>query len=201
MENVTKHFKKCDPKLFAAIKSNEWQTLIRTHDHFMGLCRIVIGQQVSVKAAASIFLKFTALFPRKRPTAKRVLALTDADLRSSGLSRSKVASIRDVAERIENKSLILKNLEQKSDAEIIEMLVVARGIGAWSAEMFLIFYLGRTDIFSGGDYALRVAIQKLYHKRTLPTPEEATRIARKWSPYRSYACRILWESLSSNPDL
>jgi len=201
MEHIKRHFKQCDPKLFAAIKNNEWQTLIRTHDHFTGLCRIVIGQQVSTKAAAAIFIKFTALFPRKRPTAKSVLALTDTELRSAGLSGSKAASIRDVALRIENKSLRLKNLEKKSDTEIIEMLVAARGIGKWSAEMFLIFYLGRPDIFSSGDYALRVAIQKLYNKRILPTPKEVTRIARKWSPYRSYACRILWESLSNNPDL
>lgn len=200
MESVKRHFKKCDPILFAAIRNDEWQTLLRTHDHFTGLCRIVIGQQVSVKAAASIFLKFTTLFPRKKPTAKRVLALTDAELRSAGLSGSKVASIRDVALQIESKSIVFKNLEQKSDSEIIEMLVAARGIGPWSAEMFLIFYLGRTDIFSSGDYALRVAIQKLYNKRTLPTPEEATRIAHTWSPYRSYACRILWESLSNSTD-
>lgn len=199
MEHIKKHFKKNDPILHRAIAGNDWQILTRTHDYFTGLCRIVIGQQVSTKAAASIFAKFTTLFPRKKPTAKATLKLADAVLRSAGLSTAKAAAIRDIATRIENKSLTFKNIDKKTDDEIIEMLVAARGIGPWSAEMFLIFYLGREDVFSAGDLGLRTAIMRLYKKRTLPTPEVCIKLALKWSPYRSYACRILWNSLDTAP--
>ena len=199
MKHIKNHFKKCDPVLFRAIEGDAWQTLQRPHDHFTGLCRIVIGQQVSTKAAASIFAKFTTLFPRRKPIAKRVLLLSDAALRASGLSASKAASIRDIAVRIENRSLIFNDLDAKTDEEIIEMLVAARGIGPWSAEMFLIFYLGREDVFSAGDLGLRTAIKELYKKRTLPSPEASRRLSKKWAPYRSYACRILWESLKNSP--
>lgn len=200
MEHIQQHFKKYDPILHNAIRNENWQTLVQTRDHFSGLCRIVIGQQVSTKAAASIYEKFAALFPRKKPTVRGVLAMSEETLRSAGLSRSKALSIRDIATRIQNKALILKNIETKSDQEIITMLIGARGIGPWSAEMFLIFYLGREDVFSPGDYGLRTAIMKLYNKRSLPSPEAAAKLARKWTPYRSYACRILWESLNNNPD-
>jgi 3-methyladenine DNA glycosylase/8-oxoguanine DNA glycosylase len=200
MEHVRKHFKKNDPVLYAAIKSDNWHTLTRTHDRFAGLCRIVVGQQVSTKAAASIYQKFAALFPRKKPTAKGVLKLSEEELRSAGLSRSKALSILDIAKRVESKELDLKNIGSKNNEEVIKMLIEARGIGPWSAEMFLIFYLGREDVFSPGDYGLRVAIMKLYKKRTLPTPEASKKHALKWAPYRSYACLILWESLDNTPD-
>lgn len=200
MKHIERHFKKCDPILFAAIKNDSnWQTLVRTHDHFAGLCRIIIGQQVSTKAASAIYKKFADLFPRKKPSAKAVRTLSDESLRTAGLSRSKLASIRDIAVRIEEKTLVLKNLESKTDEEIIAMLTLARGIGPWSAEMFLIFYLGREDVFSGGDYGLRMAIKKLYKKRDLPSPKKAVKLSEKWAPYRSYACRILWESLDNMP--
>lgn len=199
MEHIRKHFKKNDPVLFGAIKGDTWHMLGRTTDHFTGLCRIVIGQQVSVKAAASIFAKFTTLFPKKKPTTKRVLALTDAELRSAGLSRSKVAAIRDIATRIENRSIQLKNIDERSDEEITNMLVQARGIGPWSAEMFLMFHLGREDIFSAGDLGLRIAIKNLYKMKALPTPEASIKRSKLWAPYRSYACLILWETIDNKP--
>jgi DNA-3-methyladenine glycosylase II len=199
MEHIKQHFKKKDPVLYKAMRDDNWQTLVQTRDHFSGLCRIVIGQQVSTKAAASIYAKFASLFPRKKPTVSGVLALNEAQLREAGLSRSKALSIRDIATRIHNKELTLKNLNTKSDQDVIAMLIEARGIGPWSAEMFLIFYLGREDVFSPGDYGLRMAIMKLYNKRSLPSPEAATKLAKKWAPYRSYACRILWESLDNTP--
>ena len=197
MDHVRKHFKKVDPILHAAIAGKEWYTLTRTHDHFMGLCRIIIGQQVSTKAAQSIFNKFCELFPKKKPTAKAVLSLTDAQIRSAGLSTSKTNAVRDLALRVENKSLPLKKIPQMSNEEISIELVKVRGIGSWSAEMFLMFYLGREDVFSSGDLGLRTAIMKLYKKRSLPSPEAASKIAQIWSPYRSYACRILWDTLNN----
>ena len=146
MDHVRKHFKKVDPILHAAIAGKEWYTLTRTHDHFMGLCRIIIGQQVSTKAAQSIFNKFCELFPKKKPTAKAVLSLTDAQIRSAGLSTSKTNAVRDLALRVENKSLPLKKIPQMSNEEISIELVKVRGIGSWSAEMFLMFYLTRVKL-------------------------------------------------------
>lgn len=173
---------------------------MRHRDLFAGLCRIIIGQQVSTKAAASIYMKFAAHFSRKRPTPKKVLALSEADLRSAGLSHNKALSILDIAARVEAGTINLKGIDELSDEEVKEMLLPARGIGPWSAEMFLIFYLGREDVFSPGDYGLRVAIMRLYNKRKLPSPEATSKLAKKWSPYRSYACRILWETLNNTPN-
>jgi len=199
MEHVRKHFKKCDPILYEARRTITWRPLVPSRDHFGGLCKIITGQQVSTKAAASIYAKFASLFPRKKPTPRRVLTLTEEQLRSVGLSRSKALAIRDIAARFEDRSLSFKNVDLKTNEEIIAMLVEARGIGPWSAEMFLIFNLGREDVFSGGDYGLRMAIKKLYKKRDLPSPEKAAKLAKAWAPYRSYACLILWETLDNTP--
>lgn len=199
MNHVIQHFKKVDPVLHAAINGEDWKTLTRIHDHFMGLCRIIVGQQVSTKAAQSIFNKFCTLFSRKKPTAKRALQLTVVKLQSAGLSRSKAAAIHDLAQHIVDKKLHLKKFAQMGNDEIVTELVKVRGIGPWSAEMFLIFYLGREDVFSPGDLGLRTAIMKLYKKRALPSPEAATKLAECWSPYRSYACKILWDTLNNAP--
>jgi len=199
MNHVIRHFKKTDPILHAAINGTGWQTLTRTHDHFTGLCRIIVGQQVSTKAAQSIFNKFCALFPNNKPRAAAVLKLTDAKIRSAGLSTSKTAAVRDLARHVIEKKLHLRKFEQMSNDEIKEELTKVKGIGPWSAEMFLIFYLGREDVFSPGDLGLRTAIMKLYKKRKLPSPEAATKLAQCWAPYRSYACRILWDTLNNAP--
>lgn len=199
MERIRRHFKKIDPVLYGAIQNDDWYTLVRAHDHFTGLCRIIVGQQVSVKAAESIFAKFCAFFPKNKPTATLLLTLTDAKIRSAGLSTSKTAAVRDLASRVTNKSLPLKKIGGLSNEALMTELVKVKGIGPWSAEMFLIFYLGREDVFSAGDLGLRTAIMKLYKKRALPSPEAATKLAERWAPYRSYACRILWRSLANSP--
>lgn len=199
MQKIKNHFKKTDPVLYAAITPELVFELGRPYDHFTGLCRIIIGQQVSTKAAQSIFKKFCDLFSKKQPTPQKVLNVTEAKLRSAGLSASKAKSIKHLAEMVVNKQLPLADIEQHDNDRITELLIAVRGIGPWSAEMFLIFYLGREDIFSPGDLGLRTAIKKLYNKRELPSPEAAAKIARRWAPYRSYACLILWHSLDNNP--
>lgn len=199
MQKVKNHFKRTDPKLYGAINGTTWSTLRRSHDHFTGLCRIIIGQQVSTKAAQAIFDRFCTLFSNNHPTTRKVLRLTVVQLKQAGLSTSKAKSIQHLAELTLTNVVDLKKINTLNDETIQDMLIQVRGIGPWSAEMFLIFYLGREDIFSPGDYGLRVAIQKLYRKRRFPTPEEAAHFARRWSPYRSYACRILWESLKNTP--
>jgi DNA-3-methyladenine glycosylase II len=200
MHKAAAHFKKVDPILFSAIKSTKWQTLGRDSDLFAGLCRIVCGQQVSTKAAAAIYKRFESLFTKNTPTPKKVLTLSVEDLRTAGLSRSKALSVLDIAARVEAGEINLKGIDALPNEEVAQMLVAARGIGPWSAEMFLIFHLGREDVFSAGDYGLLVAIMRLYKKRKLPTREAAEKLSKKWAPYRSYACRILWESLDNTPE-
>lgn len=199
MKKAVQHFKRVDPILASAIQKTTWVERKRSTDPFIGLCRIICGQQLSVKAAGSIFEKFSTLFPRQKPTPKALLEIDIPTLRSAGLSEVKCRSLHDLALHIETKKLPLKKFSSLSDEEISETLIRIRGIGPWSIEMFLMFYLNREDIFSPGDLGLRNAIKKLYNKRSVPTPEEAARIAEKWSPYRSYACRILWSSLDNEP--
>lgn len=199
MELVTNHFKRVDPILYRAIHGDDWYVLKHPHDRFTGLCRIIIGQQLSTKAARSIFEKFIAQFPRKRPTPERVLAISENELRACGLSRAKCRSLFALAKSIHERSLPLHRLHTLADEDVAAHLIGIRGIGRWSAEMFLMFYLGREDVFSPGDLGLRSAIKQLYRKRRLPTPHEAETLARRWSPYRSYACRILWQSLDGKP--
>jgi len=199
MHKAAAHFKKTDPILFKAIKSTKWQVLHRDTDLFAGLCRIVCGQQVSTKAAAAIYARFASLFSHNTPTPKKALTRTPEELKSAGLSRSKALSILDIAAKVNERSIDLQKIDTLTDAEVKEMLIAARGIGPWSAEMFLIFHLGREDVFSAGDYGLLVAIMRLYKKRKLPTREAAEKLARTWAPYRSYACRILWETLDNTP--
>jgi len=200
MQKIKNHFKKVDPLLYATIKGNSWHTLKRRKfTKFSGLCRIVAGQQLSTKAAHSIFTKFCTLFPNNKPTPERVLELTLEKLRACGLSNAKCSSIHCLALSTLNGSLPLQRFSKLSNEEVTEFLTQIRGIGPWSAEMFLMFTLGREDIFSSGDLGLRNAIKKLDNRKNLPSPEEATKRALKWSPYRTYACAILWNSLDNDP--
>ncbi len=199
--HVVKHFKTVDPLLAAAIKPGFAYTLKRSHDHFTGLCRIIIGQQVSTKAAQSIFAKFTARFRDGIPTPRKLARLSDETLRAAGLSGSKVRSIRDLADHIARKQVDLRAIDVLDNEQIAEMLLPVKGIGPWSVEMFLLFYLGREDVFSPGDLGLRNAIMRIYNLDEVPTKEAMAALSERWKPYRSYACRILWESLNSNPDL
>ena len=200
MQKIKRHFKKADPALHALIKGNDWHlNPRRNYTKFTGLCRIVAGQQLSTKAAHSIFTKFSLLFPNGKPSPEETLSLTVAELRSCGLSNSKCRTIAALAEAATNGALPLMRFKRMADGEIAEHLLKIPGIGPWSVEMFLMFYLGREDIFSAGDLGLRTAIMKLDNLEALPTPEEATKRAERWSPYRTYACRILWQSLDNTP--
>lgn len=196
MQHIIRHFKAVDPILHGAITGDDWMRLKRRPQRFPALCRIIIGQQVSTKAAAAIYTRFCALFPRKHPTTGGVLVMPEETLRSAGLSTTKCASICDLAAHIEKKRLPLQKLHHYTDEELIAALTQIRGIGRWSAEMFMIFTLGREDIFSPGDLGLRNALHMLYGLPDVPTSQEAEAMAQIWTPYRSYACRILWDSLT-----
>ena len=165
---------------------------------FRDLLEAIVSQQLSNKAAATIFARFLALFPKeKTPQPEEILKLSDEALRSCGLSRQKSSYLKSLAEEIVSGKLVLENLHLLSDEAVIASLTVVKGIGRWTAEMFLIFSLGRLDTFSLGDLGLRTAIAKLYGvDREDKTRIEA--ISQTWSPYRSLASLYLWKSLENS---
>ncbi len=191
MKHIIKHFKTVDPTLAAAIKAID--LIVPSNDYFSDLCEIIVQQQLSEKAGATIYARFEALFPRKKVTAKKLLALRDAKIRSVGTSGSKITYLKNLARHAQD--FDLRTLRDMKNEEVIAELTKIKGIGPWSAEMFLMFSLGREDVFSYGDLGLRRAIQKLYKFKKEPTVKQMEKIVRKWSPYRTYGARILWKML------
>jgi DNA-3-methyladenine glycosylase II len=165
-------------------------------DPFRALLHAIIAQQLSTKAAATIERRFAALFDG-RPTPEAVTAATDAQLRSVGISPQKTRYIRDLCARTRDGSLALEALGQLSDDEVIAALTGVKGIGRWTAEMFLMFRLHRPDVLPVGDLGIVKAVQRAYKLRAAPTPDRLTRMGESWRPYRSVACWYLWASLDN----
>jgi DNA-3-methyladenine glycosylase II len=194
---ILDHFKKEDPVLYGAylnLANRELMTIHLPTDHFSALCREIIGQQLSSKVARVIFERFKNIFPDKRISPKSILKFENQTLRATGMSNAKVNSLKDLSQKIENGEITLKEIEQKDNETIMNELTKVKGIGPWTAEMFLIFALNRSDVFSFGDLGLKNAIKKIYDLQDI-TNLEIEKIISKWSPYKSYACRILWKSL------
>ena len=199
-----RHLIKSDKKLAKLIKADggiDAATDRRgsRRDPYETLTMAIVGQQLSTKAAASIWEKVKALFRGKTPTPKQLLAVDPQDLRDAGLSWSKVAYVRDLAERVRDGELDLKRLPDLPDEDVIAELTEIKGIGRWTAEMFLIFHLGRPDVLSTGDLGIRRAVQLTYGLDDLPGPEEMERIAERWRPHRTLALLYLWRSLDNAP--
>jgi DNA-3-methyladenine glycosylase II len=166
---------------------------------YEALARAIVGQQLSTKAAASIWSKLIALFDDQTPEPEALLRRRPATLRKAGLSNAKVEFLRDLARRVEDGRLDLKRLSRLSDEDITAELLEVKGIGRWTAEMFLIFHLGRPDVAAVGDLGIRRAVQVAYGMDELPGPEDLDRIAEKWRPHRTLASLYLWRSLASTP--
>jgi DNA-3-methyladenine glycosylase II len=165
-------------------------------DYFFSLCRSIVGQQVSVRAAAAIFAlleQATGLEP------EAVVKLNDDQIKSIGLSRQKAAYIRDLAAHFVKNPKLYNHLDKLSDDQVIADLTAIKGIGIWTAQMFLMFTLGRLDIFAPDDIGLQRAIKQLYNFKTLPPRQDLIKLAEKWRPYRTVACWHLWESLHNEP--
>jgi DNA-3-methyladenine glycosylase II len=161
---------------------------------FEALVRAIVYQQLNGKAARTIYDRF-ATAAGGVVTPKSVLALSVDQMRACGLSRQKLSYIRDLAEKTLNGEIVFEQLPQLSDTEVIEHLTKVKGIGVWSAQMFLMFALRRENVMPTGDYGIRAAIKKAYRKRKLPKPEEMLKLSRKWHPYCTLACYYLWRSL------
>jgi len=197
MKHIISHFKKVDPVLHKTIlqfKSLDFLTISKSNDYLRSLCREIIGQQLSGKVAHVIFERFLKLFPEKKITAEKLFKIPDIKLRSVGMSWSKVGFLKDLAKKVMNKKLDLKTIDRLDNKQVAKNLTMVKGIGPWTCEMFLMFALGREDLFSHGDYGLRKAIKNIYKFKKDPTKKQIEKITAKWSPYRTYACLILWES-------
>jgi DNA-3-methyladenine glycosylase II len=197
-QKVYQHFKKVDKVLYSQIHYLDGVKLEKSSDHYRRLVRAIVGQQLSTKAAASIFNRFVHLFPDEEVKPEIIRDLKDEELRSVGLSWGKVKYLKDLSAKVLDGSLHLGKLEEMSDQEVIDELVKVKGIGQWTAEMFLMFSLARPDVFSFGDLGLKNAIKKLYGVEEVST-EYMEKLSKKWSPYRTYAAMILWESLDNKP--
>ena len=184
-------------------------TLIRQHgecglasaqrtDPFHALLHAIIAQQLSTKAARTIEGRFSALF-EGNPTPVAVARVSDEQLRAVGFSGQKVKYVRDLCARIVDGSLKLHALDAMTDDDVIQALTSVKGIGRWTAEMFLMFRLHRPDVLPVGDLGIVKAVQRAYKLRTLPSPERLTKIGETWRPYRSVACWYLWASLQAAP--
>jgi DNA-3-methyladenine glycosylase II len=172
----------------------------RPRDHYGALLRSIVGQQLSTKAARSIYNRLTDRFGGRTPTPEEVLADDPEELKAAaGLSRAKVSFLRSLAEHVLNGSLELDRLDQLPDEEVVAELTAVRGLGVWSAHMFLMFHLGRPDVLPVGDLGIRRVVMRRYGLKELPKPDELERIAQPWRPYRTLACRFLWRSLDATP--
>lgn len=195
IEVIRSHFKKQDPVIYKVMVKMDFEFSVKpkpSTNFFAKLCREIITQQLASKAATAIRNRFTDLFPNKEIVPERVLVRTDQELRDVGMSWAKVAYIKDLAQKTKNKEIVLEKLVDLDDEAVVLELTKVKGIGRWTAEMFLMFTLGREDVFSHGDLGLKKAIMKLYRFQDTPTEAEVEKIVKRWSPYKTYGCLALW---------
>jgi DNA-3-methyladenine glycosylase II len=171
-------------------------TLQANADHFSVLARSIISQQISTKAARAIADRLVAALGRSGLKPKGVLALSPESMRAAGLSANKQRSLRDLAERCASGDIPLNKLAAMDDEAVIEALIPVHGIGRWTAEMFLIFSLGRLDVFPVADYGLKAAVKRHYAHADLPTKAELDAIGSAWQPFRSVGTWYMWRSLA-----
>jgi DNA-3-methyladenine glycosylase II len=184
-----------DPVIGAVMQKVPPLDVRRDRDYFVSLIQSIVGQQLSTKVADIIYGRFELLFANKQITPDALLTLEPQKIRDIGISWSKISYMQNIARFVlENETLFTK-LDDMTDEEIIEALTTIKGVGRWTVEMFLIFTMGREDVFSHGDLGLRKAIKNLYGLEEMPTVVEAEKIVEVWKPYRSIASRYLWKSL------
>jgi 3-methyladenine DNA glycosylase/8-oxoguanine DNA glycosylase len=193
---ATRHLQGSDPVL-AELIARVGPCLLRVDRRgsaYSALLEAIQYQQITGKAAAAIHRRLTTLLGRSYPRPEDVVGVSDVQLRGAGLSRQKIAYLRDLT-RLAQGGLQLRSLGRSSDDAVIEALTQVKGIGRWTAEMLLIFRLGRLDVLPVDDYGIRKAMQRAYRMRSLPKPDRMRRLAERWRPYRTVACWYLWRSI------
>ncbi len=196
------HLRSADPKLAIVIDCSPRCDIVPHEDYFRSLAGSIIGQQLSVKAARSIRDRFAAIGVGNFPTPHEIMMATETDLRTIGLSFAKIKYLKDLSSHVLDGSLDLVRLPQLSNAEITANVTDVKGIGEWTAQMFLMFCLGRFDVLPTGDLGIRKGMVTLYGLTTLPNPEAMIKIAsdNNWTGYETIASWYIWRSLDNAPD-
>lgn len=189
-----------DPVMARLMKGTEPPAQRSSNDIYIDLIDAIASQQLSVKAAASIMKRFLALFPKEGPQPAAVRAMSEDTLRGVGLSRPKIRYLHGIAEAIVTGAIDLAEIAKYDDEAFIDAITELKGVGRWTAEMLLIFSLGRRDVFSVGDLGLRNAVSQAYGVDRDDRDAIET-IAERWRPYRSLACHYLWKSLDNEPKI
>jgi DNA-3-methyladenine glycosylase II len=197
---VLNHFRKIDPKIADILLEINWyewfgKEVLDEKLIFKSLCRTIVGQQLAGKAADAIFGRFENLL-EGNITPERLLAIEELKIREVGLSWAKVRSVLDLSSKVQNDELVLQNLEKMENEELILELSKVIGIGRWTAEMFLMFRLGREDIFSWGDLGLKNGLKKYINKDN-PSKEDMESVVVSWSPYKTYGAIAMWHLLDN----
>ncbi len=193
-KEILLHFDKNDGVMAQLIRKFGPIKLKRNRNYFIVLCNAIIGQQISVAAAGAIAIRFNKLFNGHSPTPQGVIKLSEIDLRKAGLSKQKVAYLKDLSFHFYEKILRPHRLHHMGNDEVICQLTRVHGIGRWTAEMFLIFSLNRPDVLPVGDLGLQLALKKLYRMRQLPTVKRMRTIGRKWNPLETVGTWYAWRA-------
>ncbi len=200
------HFKKVDPIIYNAMNNidfGEWfepdQKDKNSSEYFGALCREIIGQQLAGKASNAIFARFESLLKPSPVKPNKILSIESQKFRDIGMSWAKTKYVKDLAEKTLKKEIELENLDKLSDEKVVMELTKVKGIGPWTSEMFLIFTLGRENVFSHGDLGLKRGLEKLYNLKN-PTKEVVENIVNPWSPYKTYGSITLWHTLDSTKE-
>ncbi len=191
-----RHIARADPIMARLMKRVGPCTLASRGGYFPALCQSIFSQQISGVVARAIFARFKAHFPRGRISPRLTLALTDAQLQSCGLSRQKCLYIRDLADKFHSGSIPTRRLQSMGDEEIIEALTCVKGIGRWTAEMFLIFVLNRPDVMPVDDLGIKKSFERFYRLRSLPKPQKMLDLSDSWRPWRTLGTWYLWRGLA-----
>jgi len=194
-EEITKHFQAKDLILFGYLKRVGLIEDLQgdmPKNYFFRICKEIVGQQLSSKAGHAIFARFKNIFPKGIICPEAVLATSHETLRNSGISHAKARYVRNLAESVVSGNLDFKNFKKLDNEQIVEKLTKVKGIGPWTAQMFLMFTMGREDVFSPGDLGLRKAIKKVYKLKKEPSKQQIEKIVSQWSPYKTYGCMALW---------
>ena len=201
MRKAILHLKKADPVMRAIIQRVGAYKIEHREPSFETLVRSIVYQQLSGRVASVILGRLIAMLPGGKVTPETILKLTPARMRKAGLSKQKTAYIRDLARKTNKGHVKFETLAELTDVEVIEHLTQVKGIGVWTAHMFLIFALRRPDVLATGDLGVRIAIRKAYQLEELPLPKQVEELAASWRPYASVAVWYLWRSLDSTAQI